>query len=144
MERLGEDDHGLWLWAPAGTAFRRGDEEAMVSERLWVKLITPADWWTAIWTETGRIYVDVATPVRWAGTTAQFVDLDLDVVRHPDGTVTVEDEDEFDEHRIAMGYPEQVVAAARATTARLVTWVESGREPFGATGAGWLEVAAGR
>jgi protein associated with RNAse G/E len=142
MRRLGEDDHGTWLWAPAGTPFRRGEEPAQLSERLCVKLITREQWWTAIWTQTGRIYVDVATPARWEGDTVHMVDLDLDVVRSADGSVAVEDEDEFDEHRVAMSYPPRVVDGARATTAQLAVAVEAGREPFGLVGPGWLDRAA--
>lgn len=144
MQPLGEDEHGTWLWAPAGSPFRRGDEAVKVSERLWVKLITGEEWWTAIWTETGRIYVDVITPARWDGTTVHMIDLDLDVIRHSDGTVTVEDEDEFEQHRDAMAYPPRIVDGARAATAQVAIRVEEGVEPFGLIGARWLDVAAGR
>lgn len=141
MRRLGEDDHGVWLWAPAGTSFRRGDEPPKVSERMWVKLITHDRWWTAIWTTSGRIYVDVATPAEWDGDTVRMIDLDLDVVRHPDGSVTVEDEDEFAEHRVAMRYPPRVVDGARAVTAQLVVDIEARREPFADVGDAWLAIA---
>ena len=40
------------------------------------------------------------------------VDLDLDVVRRTDGTVYVDDEDEFAEHRVSFGYPPEVVELA--------------------------------
>ena len=36
------------------------------------------------------------------------VDLDLDVVRGPTGRVWVDDEDEFADHRVRFGYPEEV------------------------------------
>lgn len=134
MERVSNDHHGTWLWAPAGSPFRRGDEDPRVSERGWLKLITDGAWWTAIWTNTGRIYADIATPARWDGGTVHLVDLDLDVVCHPDGSVGVEDEDEFDEHRIAMDYPEHVVDRARAVAAMLVRDIEAAREPFATVG----------
>jgi protein associated with RNAse G/E len=41
--------------------------------------------------------------------TITAVDLDLDVIRRHDGTVFVDDEDEFTEHRELYGYPVDVV-----------------------------------
>ena len=110
----------------------------------------PASWWTAIWNEgpwsDGRsihTYVDVITPAEWEGDTARMIDLDLDVVRRHSGTVEVDDQDEFDEHRITMAYPDHIVDKARTETARLAIAVESGLEPFGSVGDQWLEVALG-
>ena len=45
-------------------------------------------------------------------------DLDLDVIRTGDGTVFVDDEDEFAEHRVSLAYPERWVDQARVTAAR--------------------------
>ena len=150
MERLGDDEHGTWLWAPGGTRLQRGSEPPIAAKHGFVKLITPASWWTAIWNEgpwsDGRsihTYVDVITPAEWEGDTARMIDLDLDVVRRHSGTVEVDDQDEFDEHRITMAYPDHIVDKARTETARLAIAVESGLEPFGSVGDQWLEVALG-
>lgn len=139
MERVHSDEHGTWLWAPHDTPLRRGDEVAAVSKHSFLKLITDGEWWTAIWTETGRIYVDIATPARWDGSTVHMVDLDLDVMRHPDGRVTVEDEDEFETHRVAFDYPAHVVDRARTATAAIAVAIEAGREPFATAGFTLLE-----
>ena len=151
MERLGEDDHGLWLWAPAGTDLRRGTEAPTSAKHGFVKLVTPGQWWTALWNEgspfDGRsihTYVDVITPAVWDGDTVRMVDLDLDVVRRSDGTVEVDDEDEFHEHRTAMAYPDHIADKARTETARLAIAVERGAEPFGSVGDRWLAAARGR
>lgn len=150
MERLGEDEHGIWLWGPSGTQLRRGAETPIPAMHGFVKLITPGAWWTSLWNEgpwsDGRsihTYVDVITPAVWEGDTVRMIDLDLDVVRRTSGTVEVDDEDEFDEHRVAMGYPDHIVDKARTETARLVLAVERGAEPFGSVGDNWLEVARG-
>ena len=151
MERLGEDDHGLWLRAAAGTELRRGSEPAISAPYGFVKLIAPGRWWTAIWNEgpwgdgrSIRTYGDVITPAAWDGDTVRMVDLDLDVVYRSDGTVEIDDEDEFDEHRITMAYPDRIVDKARTEAARLAIAVQSGVEPFGTVGDRWLEVGRGR
>ena len=84
-------------------------------------------------------YADVITPAVWDGDTVRMVDLDLDVVRRNDGTVEIADEDEFDEHRVALGYPAHVVDPARTEAAQ--STLREGHEPFGMVGDRWLEVA---
>jgi protein associated with RNAse G/E len=145
MERLGEDEHGTWLWSPKGSTIRRGDDPPKQSKSDWVKLITRDRWWTAIWNAEGRyeVFVDIATPAEWDGDAVAMIDLDLDVGRARDGSVTIEDEDEFAEHQVRYGYPADVIDRARTTTARLALDVAERREPFGAVGARWLEALPG-
>jgi len=151
MQRLGVDEHGVWLWAPAGTELRRGSEVPIQAKHGFVKVIADGQWWTGIWNDgrpsdgrSIRTYVDVITPAVWDGDTVRMVDLDLDVVRRSDGTVEVDDEDEFEEHKAVFGYPEHVVDRARTEAAQLVLAVERGTEPFGVVGDRWLEVSRGR
>ena len=151
MQRLGEDEHGVWLWAPAGTELRRGSESPTYAQHAFVKVIAVGQWWTGIWNDglqtedrSIRTYVDVITPAVWDGDTVRMVDLDLDVVHRSDGSVEVDDEDEFEEHKTVFGYPEHIIDRARAEAAQLVLAVERGKEPFGAVGDRWLEVSRGR
>ena len=151
MERLGEDAHGLWLWASAGTELRRGTEPPIGAKHGFVKLITAGQWWTAIWNDgrpsesrSIRTYVDVITPAVWDGNTVRMIDLDLDVVRRSDGSVEIDDEDEFEDHKALFDYPPHVVDRARTEAAQLVLAIERGKEPFGAIGERWLAVARGR
>ena len=67
-----------------------------------------------------------------------MVDLDLDVIRTRDGDLLLDDEDEFDEHRVTLGYPADVVALARRTADELMTAAAVGHEPFGPAGSRWL------
>lgn len=147
MWRLGEDGHGVWLGAPHGTPVQRGDREPIISPAF--ALLIPAN---AYWTGTFNvpvpdspfpydIYVDVCTPVTWEGSTATAIDLDLDVVRTPDGAVSLHDEDEFDEHRRRFGYPPYIVDSARSAAASTFTAIESGTEPFATVGSAWLKRA---
>lgn len=147
MRRLGEDEFGTWLWMPAGTSMRRGTDPPILSRNLAVKLITPSEWWTAIWndgdTATYELYVDISTPATWEDDTVRLVDLDLDVARRRGGGVEVHDEDEFEEHQVLYGYPDHIIDKARIETARIVAAVERRDEPFGEVSGRWLEAAHG-
>ncbi len=140
MFRLGEDEHGLWLWSPPGSPMQRGDEPMKLSKSTNVKVIPEAKWWTAIWAWQRRhdVYVDIITPPKWDGARVEMVDLDLDVVRWSDGGVEVLDEDEFSEHRLLFDYPPRLVDTVRATTARLAVAVDARHEPFDEVAVSWM------
>ncbi|MGH8911736.1 MAG: DUF402 domain-containing protein [Acidimicrobiia bacterium] len=140
---LGEDAHGVWLGAEVGTTVQRGVEPPIIMTRRFVQLITPDRWWTALFNGPGdhdmAVYVDVTTVPRWVGPDrVELIDLDLDVIRRWDGSVYIDDEDEFEEHRVARAYPPRMVASARASAARLVLDIESLVSPFDGTGEKWL------
>ena len=73
-----------------------------------------------------------------SGPLVTMVDLDLDVFLHRDGDLLLDDEDEFDEHRVTLGYPVDVIALARRTADELMTAAAVGHEPFGPAGSRWL------
>lgn len=143
MQRLGSDEHGLWLWSPARSPAQRGDEPVKHSTTINVKLIPDNKWWTAIWSWQGNndLYVDIITPPSWSGTTVTMVDIDLDIERSADGTVQILDEDEFARHKVEFEYPARLIDTARATAAQLAIAVEARHEPFGAVGERWLQRA---
>ena len=47
MRYLGEDDHGVWLGAPAGCTLQRGSEPPITLPQPFVELIPDGQWWTA-------------------------------------------------------------------------------------------------
>lgn len=138
---LGADGHGHWVGFTAGSRFARPGS-VYVAEHDHVTLVPATGGYLAtFWPDGGpvTVYVDVTTPPRWDGGTVHTVDLDLDVIRRPGGEVVVDDEDEFEEHRVAFGYPGHVVVTARETCARLVVDVTAGRAPYdGLTSDRWL------
>jgi len=140
LQRLGEDEHGVWVGAPIGTVLQRGHEPSSIEEQGWVGLVPWEATWSPLWNRTKEpeVYVDVTTRASWDGNTVHMVDLDLDVVRHRDGSVAILDEDEFAEHQVALGYPAEVIAEAEATAAWLVEALTARVEPFGDVGAAWL------
>ncbi|MEX1249108.1 MAG: DUF402 domain-containing protein, partial [Acidimicrobiia bacterium] len=87
-----------------------------------------------------EIYVDVTTvPTRPAPDRYEAIDVDLDVVKLVDGTIMILDEDEFDEHRVALDYPAWLVDQARSTTAAVAVAIEMGTAPFNGAHLPWFE-----
>ena len=111
---LGSDEHGDWVGIPAGTPMSRPGAHVRIQVDQ-VGLIPPPDapaaarGWLATFHAPGgprvSVYVDITTPPLWDGPVLRAVDLDLDVVRGVDGRVWLDDEDEFAEHRVELGYP---------------------------------------
>jgi hypothetical protein len=154
---LGRDRHGWWIGVRAGTRMARpgATYEAPTDQ---VVLVPDADGegpppggagWVATFHAAGgpvRVYVDITTPPAWSGDRGLVVgavDLDLDVIRGNAGRVWVDDEDEFAEHRVRFGYPDDVVAAALASCAAVQTAVATGAAPYDGTADHWLAVLAG-
>jgi len=103
-QRLGEDEHGVWLGCPAGHQMTKPGTEVVLPYSSTL-VIPHAQPWTAAFNAdidadlraACEVYIDIATPAEWSvdGRQVTCVDLDLDVVRRWEGTVFVDDEDEF-------------------------------------------------
>ena len=143
MLYLGEDEHGVWLGAPAGSTVRWGSEQPIVLEGPSAELIPPGRWWTATFNgepAKTEIYCDISTPPEWPSENeVTMVDLDLDVLRlRADGQVLIVDEDEFAEHQVRYRYPADVVTRAEQAAAWLHQAISAGVEPFGSRYRDWL------
>ena len=142
---LGSDAHGDWLGIPAGTTMTRPGKD-YVAPTAQVGLVpgpgTPVErGWLATFHDEGgpvQVYVDMTTPPTWDGTRVRAVDLDLDVIRDPDGTVWVDDEDEFARHRVELGYPDEVVDLATASRDRIRDLVARSAAPFDGGARRWF------
>jgi hypothetical protein len=77
-------------------------------------------------------YVDMTTVPVWDGATVSMVDLDLDVVLLRDGSLKLDDEDEFDQHRVGFGYPAEGVELALTSCEAVRRAVELSQSPFDA------------
>jgi protein associated with RNAse G/E len=84
------------------------------------------------------VYVDIATPPRWDGGVVRTVDLDLDVIRMRNGWVVVDDEDEFAEHQVVLGYPPEVIALAEASRDRVHAAILDEDPPYDGSHRRWL------
>lgn len=144
MTRLGEDQHGSWLWVPAGTVVRRGHEPPLELETAFVSLVPHDAWWEAefyashpLW----ELYVNIGTPCERHASTIRQVDLDLDVVRTNAGVIEVLDEDEFADHQLRFAYPPHLVDGARRATSEVIDLLTRQAPPFDGTAQRWLATA---
>jgi hypothetical protein len=139
--RLGVDQYGTWIHVPTGRIARRGHEPPAPISMGFVALVPVDSWWVAeFYLHHARhsVYVNICTPPAWGAKTVRFVDLDLDVVRKPDGSVEVLDEDEFAAHRVQLDYPGELVEAAQDAAEVAVASLADHVEPFGRGADPWL------
>lgn len=154
---VGADEHGHWWYAPRGTRCVRPGAD-FAEEHDWVSLAPHDAGWAAGFYPDDKeisVYVDMTTTPRWQRRDpaldhwgadgpeweVTMVDLDLDVVLTREGHLYVDDEDEFDEHRVSLGYPAEVVALAETTRDAVLLAVARGDEPFSSVGHAWLHHA---
>jgi hypothetical protein len=139
---LGSDDHGDWLGHVAGTRIVRPGKDVVV-DSPWVTL-APADGspWIGSFNGPGHhleVYVDIATAPVWQGSSVRAVDLDLDVVwARDEPSPRIVDQDEFEEHQVALGYPTGVVAMAAEAAPAVLAAVGERRPPFDGSADRWL------
>ncbi len=141
--RLGEDEHGVWLGCRAGSTAQRGHEPPITYESAFVLLFPRDAWWTAVFNAAPHrteIYCDISTVPRWQDGVVTMVDLDLDVVRRREGSLYVDDEDEFAEHRVRYGYPAEVVENAERAAQWLMRSIAERAEPFADGYREWLSL----
>ena len=148
MKLLGRDDQGTWLFAPKGTAATYASHGPTPLASNFLTLIPiPEKWWVCTWMwgdpdTTIDIYVDIVLPPSWRTSAClQVVDLDLDVIRHVDGRVSLEDEDDFARHSTSLQYPSSVISSARRAATDVVRSIEGHANPFGEQPSRWLNVA---
>ncbi len=157
---LGIDEYGVWTGlAPCDLLGRPG--LAVRLEAHSVTLFPHRAWHVATFNAPranfrSRIYVDMTTESIWSNgrgngdagaagpslPTVSAVDMDLDVIRRFEeygGEIFVDDEDEFLEHQVSMGYPPAVVDATRASADAVLAAITNGAEPFGRVGPAWLQ-----
>ena len=138
---LGTDEHGTWAAGRVGTPLWRPGA-ALDAPTAWVTLVPHAASWAASFYDSPdqpiATYVDMTTVPEWSGTTVSMVDLDLDVILYRDGSLVLDDEDEFDAHRVEQGYPDEVVELARRTAAEVQELIRTAAEPFGSVASAWL------
>jgi protein associated with RNAse G/E len=150
MALLGEDEHGVWLGAPAGMVAQKGTDGPLITIEFPHVILFPRDgWWTAAFNGTtsgdsGRpemeLYCDITSPPRWPEPgLVTMIDLDLDVVRtRADGRTVLLDEDEFAEHQVRYAYPPEVISSSEESARWLLKAVEEHTEPFGSAWREWL------
>lgn len=144
MTRLGEDEHGVWVGLRSGGTVQRGHEPARRHPHDVLSLITDGAWFIPIFSPADprfSVYVDICTPPKWfGGDRVEAIDLDLDVAVGPDGTVTVLDEEEFEEHCVRYAYPDELIVGAQAAAEYVVAAIQNGHGPFGGVSDRWFDL----
>ena len=142
--RLGVDAHGQWVGVPKGTWLSKPGK-GFTAQADHVVLLPHDGWWVAtIYGDDAErpmdVYVDMTTPVVWADdeTTVTCVDLDLDVIRSIDGEVWIDDEDEFAEHQVRLGYPAEIIAGAEASCAEVFAELSARSGAYDGVALDWL------
>jgi protein associated with RNAse G/E len=141
---LGEDDHGVWVGAPAGTRMARPGV-GFTCDQAQVTLFPRDAAFVATFYAPGGssvcdVYVDIVTVPVWSDSTVTAVDLDLDVIRGWTGRVWVDDEDEFAANRVRYAYPPDLVRLAATSCAQVHAAVAGGGPPYdNATAGRWFE-----
>ncbi|WP_461046136.1 DUF402 domain-containing protein [Terrabacter koreensis] len=151
---LGADEHGHWWFSPAGTWCSRPGA-AFVEEHDWVSFVPHEGAYAAGFYPESKhvsVYVDMTDEPVWQprddtdggpAWEVTMVDLDLDVVLTREGHhLYVDDEDEFAQHQVELGYPEEVVALAERWRDLVFAAVAAGDEPFASVGHAWLRRAS--
>jgi uncharacterized protein len=147
---LGHDEAGDWIGFPRGTRMSRPGME-VISRNNQVGLVPAGGTavgqaWLATFHAPGGsfwTYVDMTTVPVWDDHTVRAVDLDLDVIERLDRSVFLDDEDEFAEHRVMLGYPDDIVELATATSQLVRSAVSAKLPPFDGRSAPWLDVLRG-
>jgi hypothetical protein len=144
MQWLGADEHGAWLFVPAGTVAQRGNDPPQVLERGFVSLVPQEQWWEAeFYAEhpEHEVYVNIGTPCEWHAGRVRQVDLDLDVIRDFDGRVETIDQDEFAENQVRYAYPPDLIRGASQAAVVVADLLTGRAEPFGTASRRWLAAA---
>ena len=145
---LGSDRWGDWFGQPAGWRSSRPGRDFLVDGPN-VTLLPPSGDYALTVNQvppaTYRIYIDIAWDAKWQDHEPTGIDMDLDVIRSVgERGVWVDDRDEWDEHRVAYGYPLDIVDHLEAVTDDLERRVTASVAPFDdATADAWLARLAG-
>ena len=148
MTLLGRDDQGTWLFAPKGAdASYASYGPTPLGSNFLTLIPVPDQWWVCTWMwgdpdTTIDIYVDIVSPPSWRSSEClEIVDLDLDVIRHLDGRVSLEDEDDFAHHSTSLQYPRSVISSARSAAIDVMRGIVGHARPFDEPPSRWLDVA---
>jgi hypothetical protein len=143
---LGADDHGSWLAMPTGTRQAKPSFGFDLGYPH-VKLITEDGWSADICRPPDDrrlpvVYSDMINIQQWTRVDGGFhvtmIDLDLDVITWNDGSIMIDDEDEFADHQVSRSYPESAIVLAKAACADVHGRLQRGDEPFGSVASRWL------
>lgn len=144
---LGADEYGHWILQAEGALVSRPGYGFYAASDA-ICLIPASGQWLGTFYDHRhpgnlRTYLDLSTEIGWrrmshGGWEVNSVDMDLDVVRSTDKGLFIDDEDEFEEHSEAYGYPGELVSTIRDEADRLLESVRGSRAPFNGVVDSWF------
>lgn len=75
-------------------------------------------------------YVNIAMPAEMEGDVLSYVDLDIDVIRWPDGRVDVLDRDDLEKNTVKFGYPPDLLERVETALDEVLALIDAGEFPF--------------
>lgn len=142
---LGSDGWGEWFGQPVGWHSARPGRDVVTGSPSVMLMSRDGDFALTVNEPPARtrIYIDLGWDIRWSTQTpgaASGIDMDLDVVKTVDERgIWIDDRDEWEEHRVRYGYPEQIVTHLEARALELEAQVTRQAPPFDdATPGRWL------
>ncbi len=120
-----EDETMLMVASPPGTPYYYHKKQAwFAAEDGLLELYFKHKWYN-VWhiceqnSRINHIYANIAMPATLQANVLTWIDLDLDLRVHLDGSLELLDEDEFVENSALFAYPPAVIAQARAAVDEL-------------------------
>ncbi len=134
---IAQDEETVVLLQPPGTGEYDHRSARWETTQDGLLMLFFTNRWYNVWhiadqqSHFNRIYANIALPARWVnGNTLEWVDLDLDIRVHLDGSIVLLDEDEFLENQLRMGYPPDVVTQAQVAAQEALHLCQQGSYPF--------------
>ena len=141
--RLGADEWGEWIGVPTGSSRWKGPDAYPPTPSDAVFCAPRDQWWHLHYNGAAAPnythFVDIVTPPVWVSDERyELIDLDLDVAVRIDGTLEVQDEDEFEVHQVLYEYSDEMISKALAATDDVLGRLQDRQEPFFEVAAAWL------
>lgn len=135
---LGEDEHGHWLHQPKGSLVSRPGVAHLAQTDALCLIPHSGAWIATLYADQSEdfdVYIDLSHQIGWQkmksdGWEVNSIDMDLDVIRSRSRGTFLDDEDEFQEHGVAMEYPQLLKSEIRETADELLVRVAADASPF--------------
>jgi protein associated with RNAse G/E len=115
------------------TKIIEADGKTWESRTPGISFFIPDQWYNiiALLEDTGiRYYCNLASPPYLQGNILTYIDYDLDVIRLPNGQVSVVDQEEYERHKIQYQYPSIVEQKVQEALDHLLQRIAKHQTPF--------------
>ncbi|AZN39473.1 DUF402 domain-containing protein [Paenibacillus albus] len=124
---------GMHVFINRQTPIQEADGKQWISRVPAVSFFIPGEWFNVVGLleEYGvRYYCNVASPLFFQNDVLTYIDYDLDVIVPRGGKPQIVDQEEYELHKIAYHYSEEVNRKVMEGLQALLSRIESGHAPF--------------